>query len=298
MRKLFILILFLFCGTLLNAQDTIFKKGGGFIPCKVTEVGEVIIFNQNAAGTNSRFAISKSEINSIHYANGTRDYFNQASQQMENSSMLDEKPFLPLYQVAIYTELMKMVISEVNIGLTYRFNRYVGLDLNVGHIYYNPVFDPFILSPSQNDWPGTVYKGTSYRLGIKIFPNPGKRNYIAIKGLLKTMYYSGINFLDMTNGYSITTLRSESAVVKGMEVEGGKEFITAEGHLLIEVFYGIGIRLKERNYTTYSEMLDGRFNVPAGQGAYPIGSFTKTQVFPTLELGFKMGFCFGKPRHE
>ncbi|HEV7230748.1 MAG TPA: hypothetical protein VGO45_05440 [Bacteroidia bacterium] len=300
MRKYFLLLLPLFCITPLSAQDTIFKKGGGLIPCKVAEVGEVVIFSQKGSDAGSKYLIAKSEIISIHYANGTRDDFDVANQtvQQEELFVKEEKPLKPLCRYAVYSELEKMLISETNVGFEYRFNRYMSLDLNIGHIHYNSLFDPWVFSPSQNDWPGTVYRGTSYRFGLKMFPSPKKRNYIAIKGLWKTMYYSGMKFLDMKSGYSLTTQRSESATVRGLEIEGGHEFNLAEGHILFELFYGIGFRVRERNYTTYSQTENGSFPVPAGMGTYPTGSYVLIQKYPTLELGFKMGFCFGKLKAE
>ena len=76
-KSLAVLWVLLFAHAVLYAQDTIVFKNGTIVPALVREINRDIIRYQKADNQSGPlYTVSKAEVDSIVYANGTRDVFN------------------------------------------------------------------------------------------------------------------------------------------------------------------------------------------------------------------------------
>ena len=99
------------------------------------------------------------------------------------------------------------------------------------------------------------------------------------------MSYRNINFLDMYNGekYYAYYTRSEDAYVLGLTIVHGHEYAIGK-FAYVDFFYGIGIRMRERNITTLTNDTYG------GKIKTPVGDEHFRQIFPVIDMGIKIGF--------
>ena len=286
MRKLF--VLFFFCISLHSfSQDTLIWKSGKRMVAHVLAVDSFVRCEDSDHHIIERFSVRTSELASVHYAGGRIGRFNKSSGALE----LDPDPvrFRITY---LSTDLIQDAINEFNFGFEFKLNATYSFRIAYGKLYYNINFDPFILSPSQAEWPGTVYSGDAGMIYFKRYSSDVKGRYFSIGGIYKSMYYSNRKFIDMIGGHEYYFIRSEHADVKGFDVMWGRQFYP--GGVLVEFNCGIGFRSRDRNITTYSVDLGGYSpgTLPAQYSPIAYGPLELRQTYAVIHLGLLIGLGF------
>ncbi len=190
---------------------------------------------------------------------------------------------------------MKDMINQYDLGVEFGINKYIAIGISGGIIHTNPIFSASPLSPSQAEWPGTVYQGSVGKFNLKIYPMGKLSGYWNVQFIYKSMYYRNVEFFDMYQGEHdyATYTRSEDAYVRGISVMHGHEYAFAKGFMYLDFYYGLGFRQRERNITTLTCNRE-----PSGIPKPPLGKSTLSQSFPVLEVGLKMGFNFQKKKEQ
>ncbi len=197
--------------------------------------------------------------------------------------------------MSVSTNYIQMRINEYNIYLEYRINYQHSIGCEFGKIYYNREFDPWKISPSQNKFPGTVYDGLGLRIYLKRYSLKNPTKYWNFIVPVKIMSYDSLEFTDMYNGESdwAKYTRSENAFLVGLDIYRGHEFDIFHQIIMFDIFYGIGFRIRHREYTTHISLRNGSiYGIPKP----PIGSFKINQFLPTINIGIKVGFNILKKR--
>jgi hypothetical protein len=287
-RLLFFISVFL--PLLSFGQDTLFFSNGHQQIVHIVSLGRNIVYTKINAPSGPKYVIKSDELESIHTSNGKKHIA---------GPFIDELDTLrPRKLLSLSTNLVQTLINQLNISAELNLSPKITVGVHYGKIFYNPVFNPFVLSSSQLNYPGTVYRGDAYGMYIKGFYNAHSRHYISLRLTYKRMAYSNLVFSNKNSGdYYRDDTRSESTAVYGFELVAGKEWTLSNGRGLLEFYYGLGLHVRERNITTYSISLDGSA-VPSGifVPSYPYSTHLE-QEFPTLEIGFVWGFNI-KRKHQ
>ncbi len=189
-------------------------------------------------------------------------------------------------RISISMNEVQFPINEFSIYADYCMDEKNSFGINVGVIYANPTFKVFILSPDQGTYPGTVWNGMVFRADYKHCWVNQLKKYWEVQVIYKTLSYHNQSFVNWIDDNPYDFSRNEKAYLIGLDAINGRHFLKYDSHLNLELFWGIGARYRKRNYSNLST------NVPF---AYPLGSFTLEQFYPTLIFGFKVGFnCFLK----
>ena len=201
----------------------------------------------------------------------------------------------PIQHLRFSTDLIKATVNELQLIGEYRFSSFFSAGLCYGKVFRNTMYDPWFLSPSQQEWPGTAYHGDAYTVVLKFSPFRKKWRYIGLKGIYKSIWYSNQNFAEGTGyGHYISDNRSESARVVGFDLVYGKYRFLGYSRIPIEVFYGLGYRVRERNFTTYYATDDFGYRVPLQFfpnyfGYTPVHKHLE-QKYVTFQFGVLIGF--------
>lgn len=191
------------------------------------------------------------------------------------------------------------IINEYSLYIDFIPFKQHSFGLCIGKIYDNPDFDPRPLSSSQNNNPGTVYKGIVTRLYFnyyfikKDYPKSKLGFYISPQLLYKDLYYHNKTFRDenTTHYTSITYTRNEKAYIIGGDIVCGLLFsfriIKPSTHFFINPYVGTGYNSRTRNIETLS-IYDNNYS-----GDKPIlGKETKYKDYFTIVFGIKVGLLF------
>lgn len=297
MNRLVFLLLCFACISL-PAQDTIFNKDGTQVIAKVLEIGELIKYRKTDNPDGPLYSVEKKEIRAIRYSNGVLEeikspelplppaysYMPPDSLRKRKKRPRQEKLF------CLYTNIAQALIGEFLLGAEVRINSYLSAGVAGGIITYDPLFDPLVLSPNQGDWPGTAYNGYSLRANFKVHPNKNKNGYWSLQGVYKSMSYRNHSFYDMYGEHEYANYtRSEDAYVLGLSIVHGHEFNVVKGWLYLDIFYGLGFRVRERSiYTLSSDPY------PQEAPAPKVGYTHREQAYPMLDAGIKIGLSLPK----
>jgi hypothetical protein len=184
--------------------------------------------------------------------------------------------------------------------------KHFGFGLCIGDIYDNPEFDPRPLSSSQNNKPGTVYKGYVGRLYFSyyFFNRDFKKTkfgfYLSPQIIYKNLYYNNKTFFDASpqelfgqnsTKNTITYTRNEKANIIGCDLNCGMfislRIIKPSIYLYINPYLGLGYNKKSRNIETLS-IVDNDY-----LGDKPIlGNELKNTNYITILMGVKIGILF------
>lgn len=203
--------------------------------------------------------------------------------------------------------------EDMNIGIEHPFtkNFTLGFDFAtvhpIGAFYVNP------LSYAQRDWPGTVYYGTDMKLEFKYFLNKRTPSYIGLNMEYKKLWYNNVPFIDERADPYLTSddgyedvyqyTRDERTKVWGLDLIYGREFALIHKSLMIDYFFGLGIRSKYRNINTYaisaSLQEEGAFvsQIPVN-GFVTSGNSAVNTVMFTPIFGIKMGLNTFKKKQD
>ena len=171
--------------------------------------------------------------------------------------------------------------------------------LCIGEIYDNPEFDPRPLSKSQNNQPGTVYKGYVTRLyyNYYFFNKDYKRlnfgTYISPQIIYKNLYYNNKTFIDANanQGSSITYTRNEKTNIIGGDLVVGcyiaLRIKKSKEYFFFNPYLGMGFNKRNRNIETLS-IYDRGYH-----GDKPVlGNEIKNTKYVTIVCGIKVGILF------
>ncbi|MFI5151468.1 MAG: hypothetical protein ACHQRM_17205 [Bacteroidia bacterium] len=214
----------------------------------------------------------------------------------ERRSSIGAEDIFPEKHLRFSTDLVKTSINEFQVIGEYRLSPFFSVGIIYGKVFRNPAFDPwFSLFVNNQDWPGTAYHGDAYTALLKFYPFQKKWRYLALKGVYKSICYSGQDFTERAEYYHYYYAhRSENARVTGFDLVYGKYRFLGVRPVPIEVFYGVGYRVRERNVTTYSESYDNRqpiryYKNDPRFGTFPVSEHLE-QTYLTLQLGILIGF--------
>jgi hypothetical protein len=312
MKKFLTFLGFCFC---LNsfAQDTLIWKNGNRMLVHILSVDSVVLRCQVPDEANGeKFSVAISELAAVHYENGIVRSAEEVvlSSEEEKKFKAEEKRSKAEYHfheyradlrpkpdpagfriTSVTTDLVPGLINEFNLCAEFKINYTYSIRIGYGKLFYNGAFDPFVFSPSQSEWPGTVYEGDAGMIYLKHYNAYKQGKYFSIGGIYKDMYYSNHSFLDIIDREPFHYVRSEHATVRGFDLVWGRQYYSGNGHILIEFNYGFGMRSRSRYFTTYSVDYESS-PVPPLYSPIPYGPGELKQVYPTIHLGLLIGFCF------
>lgn len=215
---------------------------------------------------------------------------------------LSTGPFMNVFaqskgsRILFSTNIIQIPINEVSIYVDRLLKKKQSVGVNAGIIY--PVRSAAHVPYLSNDqFPGSVSSGWVARANYKRYYFPDAGAFVSIQGIFKATHYGNTNFEDrgfLPESYVHYT-RSERSWLAGLDLFLGNTITNPRSALFIEVFYGLGVRYKARDYTTSFARLT-RFPVPIAAGVedprFPLGNYTRNQIYPTLVFGFKMGLSW------
>lgn len=198
-----------------------------------------------------------------------------------------------LKSISISYNLVQGLINEQSAYIQYSPFKHHSFGLSLGRIYDNPVFEVFILSPSQNLFPGTVYRGNVFRVNYSyVFQKSRKFDYyIGAQYIYRDMYYHNKEFRDGGDTHVIY-LRNEKATVSGFDLFSGinrYKKLNKNFTFLFNVFFGIGWRERNRTIDTYSVEWSGSGGGPNVNHPPDLGNEKMYQWYLLPVLGVKLG---------
>lgn len=201
--------------------------------------------------------------------------------------------------LTISYNLIQAFIDEHSLFVDYSFSKRHSLGFSVGTIYYNRGFDPLLFSQSQNDYPGTVYKGYVVRLTYSFYflEHHGLDFFLLNQPIYQNIYYNNHTFFDGGKDYSnIRYTRSEKAFILGDDININVKLhlnLTNNFCIIVNPFLGIGLRYRHRDMET-SDIIDYNYQEYMSENSgvtMPVaGHELKKQVYPLLNIGLKLGF--------
>jgi hypothetical protein len=200
---------------------------------------------------------------------------------------------------AISTCLTQDIINEYSVYVDYYPFKRQSFGLCLGAIHYNHLLDPAPLSPSQNEYPGTVYSGFvsrliySYFISIRNHKSVNYKRYISPQIVYKNLFYTNKAFTDAsTKGGMINYTRNEKAYLIGGDLVFGWIFDFKRKptniHLIINPFVGLGYNYRYRDIETLTLENDHYW----GQNLPVLGNEIKNQDYFTIIAGWKFGLHF------
>ncbi len=198
-----------------------------------------------------------------------------------------KQPLFTLY----YDPFLGVFNEVVNVGIEHRFNRDISIGFDVAaSIPFSPFYiNP--LSPAQANWPGTVYSGSAYRLNFKFYDKHHNYRYTAIQLVAKSLWYRNFQFYDQppqAGDDGTYYRRNEDETVWGIDIVRGHEYNLAGNVIILDFYYGIGVRNKLRHINTwditnlFAAQLDDITN----------GYSFQNQLWPTPIIGARLCFNF------
>ncbi len=185
--------------------------------------------------------------------------------------------------LSININIIQLPINEINFYLDFFISKKHSFGINFSSIYANKAFEVFFLSQDQGDYPGTVWNGLGTRINYKYYYSRTESNFFSLQVLYKNIYYRNQKFINLWGDNDNTFVRSEDAFLLGIDLLHGTHLKKITSNFNFEIFYGLGIRYRERNYTTISSNA-AYFPYPK-----PVGTFTLRQTYPTIIFGLKIG---------
>ena len=200
--------------------------------------------------------------------------------------------------ISLSYNLIQGQINEHSIYLDIIPSDQLSIGFSIGKIFFNSMYDPLPLSPSQNTYPGTVYEGFVVRLNASyyLYRNEFKRywtgGYLGLQLIYKDVFYNNISFKDGDKkDHYIYYDRNEKAKVFGIDIIEGICFSFGPKKIRESVFLnpygGIGYRFRHRDIETLH--LTNRGYSPSDGPIPVLGNEIKKQNYLTLVLGAKVG---------
>ncbi|HEX2959181.1 MAG TPA: hypothetical protein VHO70_20270 [Chitinispirillaceae bacterium] len=203
------------------------------------------------------------------------------------------------WHVTLSYNVVQAFIDEHSLFIDYSFSKRHSLGFSIGTIFYNERFDPLLFSLSQNDYPGTVYKGYIVRITHSFYFL--KRHefdfYLLHQSVNQYVYYNNHDFYDGGKDNSnIRYTRSEKAFILGYDINANTAWylnMVNNLYIFVNPFLGIGLRYRHRNIET-SDIIDYNYqeymHENPGVTMPVLGHELKKQVYLLLNIGLKFGF--------
>jgi hypothetical protein len=201
-----------------------------------------------------------------------------------------------LKSIKISYNIVQACINEQSVYIDYSPFRHHSFGLSVGRIYDNPVFEKLILSPTQNLFPGTVYRGSVYRISYSyiFMKRCSFERYLCAQYVYRDMYYHNKEFRDGGDTHVIYK-RNEKATVSGFDVLFGinrYKKLNKNFTFLFNMFTGIGWRERNRTIYTYSVKWYGGGGGPNVNHPPDLGNEKIYQWYLLPVLGIKLGLQY------
>jgi hypothetical protein len=188
--------------------------------------------------------------------------------------------------------LLKSFTNEYSINTEYKFLKRLSAGLTFGQVHDNPDHYVFKLSPSQNNFPGLVYKGfvTRTYLAYYLVSSNFYGFYVSPQFLYKYLYYDNMSFIDSWGDQGDNTyVRNERADMYGFDIMFGWNFYMGEADSPVDFYlnlnWGFGIRYRHRNIYNLSSKTRGNPDY-----VVPLGKEIKDQTYASAALiGIKIG---------
>lgn len=198
--------------------------------------------------------------------------------------------------IAFSNNVIMDFINEYSLYIDIIPFKYHSFGICIGDIYDNKQFDPRPLSPSQNNQPGTVYKGYVARIyyNYYFFNKDYKRMkfgvYLSPQIIYKNLYYNNKTFYDenTTKYTSITYTRNEKTNITGFDLVCGLfisfKIFKSNEYFFFNPYVGPGYNKRYRNIETLN-IIDNHY-----KGDKPVlGKEIKNTAYFTIVFGFKVG---------
>lgn len=256
---------------------------------KITSFGNTIMYTEPP--NDNQFSMRQSGIKFIKYADGTIYTVNNLGIYGSEDSM--QRVF------SITTDLAQYTMIQPNIGFECRITENLTIGINAGLVVPSPMFAINPLADGQFTNPGTVYRGYALRFYFKLFPSMRHKGYWAIQGVYKSLAFNYISFADdYGDEYQNTYTMSEHSTVTGFDLLHGNDLIGPNRHFDIDLFYGIGVHPRNRNYTITNQSANFVY-LPEDYSSEPVaynGNYSNTLNIFTPVIGFKVGFNYIKKK--
>lgn len=200
-----------------------------------------------------------------------------------------------LKSFSISYNIIQACINEQSLYAEFSPFRHHSFGVSVGQIINNRGWEVFPLSPSQNEFPGTVYRGNVYRIKYSyVFQKKRSLDYyISTQYIYKDMYYNNKDFRDGGDSYRDYS-RNEKAKVFGFDlVYGLNWYLSLNKHFAVLTNYYTGLGWRERHRTIETYYLNNHGGPGPHEKDPPrLGNETKTQRYLIPVIGLKFGLQF------
>lgn len=198
-----------------------------------------------------------------------------------------------LKSFSISYNVIQACINEQSLYAEFSPFKHHVFGVSVGQIINNRKWEVFPLSPSQNEFPGTVYSGNVYRIKYSYVFQKWRSfdYYLGAQYIYRDMYYNNKNFRDGGDSYRDYS-RNEKANVFGFDLISGLNwYLSFNKHfaVLTNLYSGFGWRERHRDIETYYIDYHGG---PREKDPPRLGNETKTQRYLVPVLGLKFGLQF------
>jgi hypothetical protein len=179
------------------------------------------------------------------------------------------------------TDLIQTCINEFGGHVECQFNKRNSIGADLGYIYPRRALQVNILSKDQGPNPGTVWYGSVARLNYTHYSKHKPGYFFSIRVMYKDLSFHNRSFLNVKKDEFYYFRRSETAYLAALDVFGGKIISKAGSCFDLEMFWGGGLRIRERNGFTNSTTVP---NDP------PVGAYNYHQFYPMVVFGMRIGF--------
>ena len=303
MRNLIAITLFCFFSLKLFSQDTIVKTDSTIIIGKVLEITNTeISYKELNSSVPTIYIVAKENVALVKYQNGTKDVFNemkipvkQETTESKPATLVEKKP-LKNHRLSFSVNILPILINERSVCIDYTYKQRHSVGITIGQIFSNSTLQAVRELPGNKDEdkrPGLIYDGIITRINYKYYFFSQSRQYLGLELTYRSASYSKENLsctqiVHQDNTGENNFNRSEYLNQYGFYFLYGAHLLPVDKIGNIEVFSTIGVRLSYRNYTTYTSTSDFYW-ATTGQAAQPIGHFSRTNIYPIVTIGLKIG---------
>lgn len=193
------------------------------------------------------------------------------------------------HKLFVYVDPSRAAINEITVGAELRFSNKHAVGISYGNIYYNKLFDGRFYNHYKNNF-STVYSGFAFRLNYKWYLSKKVGFYFSPQFVYKYIHYPTHIFFWAEKGTGYYDAQSEKTNVFGLDFLFGVK--SDYKHFGIDWYYGLGYRQRERDIQEYYSFR----SYPGPLSSYVPYPLHKTNIFPTVLFGIKLGVGFWKSK--
>lgn len=193
---------------------------------------------------------------------------------------------------ALSTDIILDVLNEKNIIAECTIKPHIGIGASYGRLFNSVKYENHGFIANHDRFPGRVYEGHAIKLFLKFYPKKNKNYYFQSALLYKNLKYDTARFYDSWGKGGVEFSRAnEKANLFGLDFLFGADY-TCFNYGYVDIFFGLGIRSRYRQYTTFYSQYNSRGNSSGYRP--PIGYHENLQNYISCIAGFKLGFSYTK----